>query len=287
MVAFILDAMKSINVFHEKVMSDDSLAKVAHYLDWNITNPKLALLTLRPTVGADIVYWICSVFLCMDTLLRIISCPKKGMYFKHIFNYGDLLHAFAFILTKSIFTSGAVKIESGMRTLWVFIVLQAMAGLKVAKLFRLGLNIPTVKLLHVSVLSNYRELLFLLTIVLTFTSLLGPLAFLVEYTADGNINDILTSFWWAAITMTTVGYGDHYPVTSLGRSVGLVCAVFGVLVLAMPIGILASSFNDKNSNYKLLDKHCERRKGTRRREYGLGDCGNVGHKVVRPATEKI
>ena len=60
--------------------------------------------------------------------------------------------------------------------------------------------------------------------------------------------------------MTTVGYGDHYPVTSGGRLVGLVCAILGVLVLAMPIGILASSFNGKHSNYKLLDKHRKKRK---------------------------
>ena len=108
MVAIILGAMKSINLFHEKAMPDDSLAKVAQYLEWNITNPKLALLTLRPAIGAKIVYWICSVFLCIDTLLRIISCPQKGMFFKHIFNYGELLHFFGFILTESIFASGII-----------------------------------------------------------------------------------------------------------------------------------------------------------------------------------
>ena len=122
-----------------------------------------------------------------------------------------------------------------------------------AKLFRLGLNIPSVKLMHVSLLSSYRELLFLFMVVLVFTSLLGPLVFLVEYTADGNVNDMFTSFWWATITMTTVGYDDNYPITFGGRIMDIVCAVIGVLILAMPIGILVSSFNDKHLNYKLLE----------------------------------
>ena len=260
LVAILMGALRSINVFHEKSMSEDSLVTVAQYLDWNITNPKLALLATQPTLGGKITFWICSAFLCIDTSLRLILCPKKGMYFKSIFSYGEIMHLVGFILIESIFSSGAVKIESGPAVLWAFIILQAMEGLKVAKLFRLGLNIPSVKLMHVSLLSSYRELLFLFMVVLVFTSLLGPLVFLVEYTTDGNINDMFTSFWWATITMTTVGYGDNYPITFGGRIVGIVCAVIGVLILAMPIGILASSFNDKHFNYKLLDKHCERRK---------------------------
>ena len=272
MVAILLDALRSINVFHEKSMSEDSLETIAQYLDWNITNPKLALLATQPTIGTKIIDWICSIFLCIDTLLRLIFCPRKGVYFKSIFSYCEIMHFLGFILTESIFSSGALKIESRPDALWAFIFLQAMEGLKVAKLLRLGLNIQTVKLMHVSLLSSYCELSFLFMVVLTFTSLLGPLVFLVEYNADGNINDMFTSFWWAAVTMTTVGYGDHYPITFGGRIVGIVCAVIGVLILAMPIGILASSFNDKHFNYKLLDKHCERRKKRKGTPVRSGDC---------------
>ena len=261
MVSILVGAMKSINLYHEQAMSDASRVKVAEYLNWNTTNPKLALLTLQPILGLRILFWLCGVILCLDTLLRIVFCPLKGNYFKQIFNYGEMLHFVGFVLTESIYTSGVVKIESGGNAVWFFIALQVMKSLKVAKLFRLGLNIPSVKLMHYSVLSSYRELLFLFILVLTLTSLLGPMIFLVEYAeADGNINDIFTSFWWAGITMTTVGYGDHYPVTLGGRLVGLLCAVFGVLILAMPIGILASSFSEKHAYYNLLDKHNERRK---------------------------
>ena len=52
------------------------------------------------------------------------------------------------------------------------------------------------------------------------------------------------ALWWAIITMTTIGYGDTYPVTALGRLLGGLIAIAGVMMIALPTGIFASSFTE-------------------------------------------
>jgi voltage-gated potassium channel Kch len=55
---------------------------------------------------------------------------------------------------------------------------------------------------------------------------------------------VIVAMWWAVVTMTTVGYGDMYPRSRLGHIVGSMCAMTGLLVLAMPIAVIAGKFND-------------------------------------------
>ena len=55
---------------------------------------------------------------------------------------------------------------------------------------------------------------------------------------------ILSAFWWALVTMTTVGYGDVYPVTTAGKSVAAVTMITGLLVIAFPITIIGVNLND-------------------------------------------
>ncbi|MBO6632981.1 MAG: potassium channel family protein [Parvibaculum sp.] len=66
-----------------------------------------------------------------------------------------------------------------------------------------------------------------------------------EHEAQPDVfGSVFDALWWAAITLTTVGYGDVYPVTALGRLFAAITALMGICLIAMPAGIFASAFSD-------------------------------------------
>jgi voltage-gated potassium channel len=71
----------------------------------------------------------------------------------------------------------------------------------------------------------------------------GSLMYFAEADAQPDkFGSIPRALWWAIITMTTIGYGDTYPVTALGRLLGGLIAIVGVMMVALPTGIFAASF---------------------------------------------
>ena len=88
---------------------------------------------------------------------------------------------------------------------------------------------------------------FLLILFLLFVTILvsGSLLYLAEAEAQPEkFGSIPRSLWWAIVTLTTVGYGDAYPVTTLGRFLAGIIAITGVTMIALPTGIFASSFSE-------------------------------------------
>ena len=85
-------------------------------------------------------------------------------------------------------------------------------------------------------------ILFLLLVTILVS---GSLLYLAEADAQPDkFGSIPRSLWWAIVTLTTVGYGDAYPVTPLGRFLAGIIAITGVTMIALPTGIFASSFTE-------------------------------------------
>lgn len=71
--------------------------------------------------------------------------------------------------------------------------------------------------------------------------------------------NILYTFWWGIITLTTTGYGDVYPITGLGKVLGSIVAMMGVLIVAIPTAIISSSFVQKMNEAKYKKRMMELR----------------------------
>lgn len=89
------------------------------------------------------------------------------------------------------------------------------------------------------------------------------IASFLMYNIEGDVQpdkfpNILSCFWWAIATLTTVGYGDVYPITGAGKVVSGFIAVLGIGLVALPTGIVGAGFMEKigRKNNKRICPHC-------------------------------
>ena len=57
-----------------------------------------------------------------------------------------------------------------------------------------------------------------------------------------SFNNYFDAVYWATVSLTTVGYGDIYPVTSLGKVITMISSFFGIAIIALPSGIITAGF---------------------------------------------
>ena len=95
---------------------------------------------------------------------------------------------------------------------------------------------------------------FVLFIVWIFAS---SLMYFAEHEAQPEeFGSIPSSMWWGIITLTTIGYGDTYPITPMGKIIGTGVAVLGIAVYAIPAGIMASAFTEELRKKRQKPKTC-------------------------------
>jgi voltage-gated potassium channel len=93
------------------------------------------------------------------------------------------------------------------------------------------------------------------------TFLILMIASFLMYYIEGPVQpdkfpNIIASFWWAIATLTTVGYGDVYPITAFGKIVSGFIAVLGIGLVALPTGLISAGFVEKIAKTKRQSKNC-------------------------------
>ncbi|UDQ98253.1 ion transporter [Lentisphaerota bacterium WC36G] len=141
--------------------------------------------------------------------------------------------------------------------------------LRFMRIFRIFRIIRVAKLVsYISVLELFKRVVkkekdaLILTSFIMITSIIisSVLIYYAEYEAQpSKFSSIPASMWWAIVSLTTIGYGDMYPITVIGKTIASIMALIGIAIIAMPTGIISAAFIAE-INYKNRQKcpHCNK-----------------------------
>jgi voltage-gated potassium channel len=127
------------------------------------------------------------------------------------------------------------------------IPLIALRILRLFRLIKIARFVPAFDVFSAALSRAGSQLLSALALALMLVYVAAVALYLIEGVGEGReaFASIPRAIWWSVATLTTVGYGDVYPVTTLGRIAASVIAVAGVGVVALPAGVFASAFSDE------------------------------------------
>ena len=115
--------------------------------------------------------------------------------------------------------------------------------LRLARLLKIGRYSESMRTLGKVVATKREDLLSAMFTVFTLLMISSSLVYFFEHASQPELfPNIPASMWWSVVTLTSVGYGDVYPITPIGKLLGGVIAVLGLGLVALPTGILASGF---------------------------------------------
>lgn len=164
----------------------------------------------------------------IEYALRVYVAERKTGYIFSFYGIVDFLAILPFYLALGV----------DMRTL------RALRLLRLFRLFKLArYNRAIERFVNAFTIAREEIIIFaMVTIIMLYLSATGIYYF--EHEAQPELfASIFHSMWWAVVTLTTVGYGDMYPITVGGRIFTFVVLIIGIGIVAIPAGLLASALN--------------------------------------------
>jgi len=133
-------------------------------------------------------------------------------------------------------------------------------SIRLTRLFRiakLGRYSVALEAMNIAIKRKKEQLIITVGILLFFLLLSSSLLYYTEYEAQPDkFTSIPHAMWWGIATLTTVGYGDIYPVTTAGKIISSLIAIIGVGICALPTGIISAGFLENIRNNQESTKVC-------------------------------
>ncbi|KAM9366831.1 potassium voltage-gated channel subfamily A member 1 [Symphorus nematophorus] len=188
-----------------------------------------------------IVETVCIIWFSFEIIVRFFASPSKAAFFKNIMNSIDIVSILPYFITLG--TDLAQHQGNGQQAM-SFAILRIIRLVRVFRIFKLSRHSKGLQILGHTLRASMRELALLIFFLVIGVILFSSAVYFAE--ADeptSQFTSIPDAFWWAVVTMTTVGYGDMKPITVGGKIVGSLCAIAGVLTIALPVPVIVSNFN--------------------------------------------
>ena len=127
-----------------------------------------------------------------------------------------------------------VVLNQSLKALRLFRLARALRVFRIFKVIRYSKNLQRLR----NVWASSKSYIFVSALVV----------FNVE---PDSFNNFFEAIYWATVSLTTVGYGDLYPVTTIGRVITMVSSIFGVAVIALPAGIITAGYMKEVENERI------------------------------------
>ncbi|XP_032898147.1 potassium voltage-gated channel subfamily C member 1-like [Amblyraja radiata] len=186
---------------------------------------------------------VCVVWFTLEFLARIIFCPNKLLFVKNMLNLIDFVAILPFYLELALqgLTSKAARDALGF--------LRVVRFVRILRIFKLTRHFVGLRVLGHTLRASTNEFLLLVIFLALGVLIFATMIYYAERFGESpnslnptHFKNIPIGFWWAVVTMTTLGYGDMFPQTWSGMLVGALCALAGVLTIAMPVPVIVNNF---------------------------------------------
>ena len=226
---------KIYNMIEPKAGSGDRIKPYDVFMVIIILGSFIPLAFREETTALRVIDGIAGVIFTIDYILRWITADfkfgRKGMksFLKYPFTPMAIIDLLS-ILPIVVAIHPAFRLFRAMR------LIMALRFLRVVRLFRYSKNLSII----LNVLKKNRgTLLMILVLAVGYILLSSIVIFQVETEVFKNYFDAV---YWSAVSLTTIGYGDYYPITELGKLVTIISSVMGVALVALPAGVITAGY---------------------------------------------
>lgn len=197
------------------------------------TLPKFKVKDSTEYKTINIIEAVCATWFTIEYLLRLMTCPSKTKFMKDVLNWIDLFAILPFFI--------AVGLPDRVKSI---VMLRVVRLIRVIRILKLSRHSYGLQILGHTLKASCRELCLLVFFLAIGVIIFSSLIYYAEKdTYNTKFTSIPTAFWWSIVTMTTIGYGDVVPQTLQGKVIGTLCALCGVLVVALPVPVVVSNFS--------------------------------------------